>query len=157
MDIINKLLQDDRATGQKITAICAKIEQMKYDFKLAGEKITQLRRDILALEKTEMYFAREWWKDKKYLVHVFPQDSDGNRQRVYIGNDPIAIREAQAKVARWHRHKKLCEQLQNAEFTLRELEASFGLVEIKLKRITKEEPKQPSFIGNVVSHQLEHV
>jgi len=129
-----EILHHERMIGIKIDQAITNCKRIENYLAELEEKITNIRRQISALERQDMYFAHEWWKDGKYLYHVFPQVSNGKRKRVYIGNDLLAIGTARAKVQRWEHHRDLCDKLAGVENTLRETETTLGITRIRMER-----------------------
>jgi len=74
-------------------------------------RITAMQAEIDDLVAAGIENAHEYWRDGKYLTLVYPVDRDGNRRRVYIGNNPSAIEEAQAAVRRHAKWVKLNSQI----------------------------------------------
>lgn len=112
-----------------------KLDYIKLAMAQLEQHIAELEAEIKVLETQEMFFAREWWKDKKYLYLVFPQDRDGNRKRVYVGCNKGKIADAMAKIERWEYHRDLCAKLRVARTTLHGDEATLGLLAARLRTL----------------------
>lgn len=130
----DEILRQETETECMIDSILVELERMKWPIQQLGEQIKRLRKAIWTTEQYEMYFAREWWKDGKYLYHVFPQDGNGKRKRLYVGCDALAVQIARAKVERWQRHRDMSMRLEMAISELVSYQATVGMMATRLKR-----------------------
>jgi len=123
-----------------------KLECIKIGLDKLEEHITDLEAEIEKLEGQDMFFAREWWKDGKYLYLVFPQEANGNRKRVYVGSNKVNVARARAKVTRWERHRDLHSKLNASRNALYDHNATLGLLADRLKRLIGD--RWPSVASN---------
>lgn len=91
---------DRQATGDSLLRLEAALSQLE-------DQIDEMQVEINHLEAAGMINASEWWKDRKYLYLVHPVDPVGNRRRVYVGNDPQNVADAQAAIKRYEQWDKL--------------------------------------------------
>jgi len=125
--------------GRRRTAFVPNVlQELADDFTALDRLRAEWQAEIAQLETAGMYdeVPGVFWGTRKggghYLRLVFPQ-RDGKRRSVYIGADPSAIAEAEAKVARRKRYDELSrklyilwQMLRKAEWKLLDVERELG-------------------------------
>lgn len=81
---------------------------------------TELARRMHELEKQGLIYATEHWKDRKYMMLLYPIKPGKPRQREYVGNDETKVKDAQAKIQRAKDFDALAEQAKRIDGALTE-------------------------------------
>jgi hypothetical protein len=91
---------DEKTTREKLNSI-------ETSLKALESSIAKIEQEIQVLDRKDLSYASEWWKDGKYLYLVYPPDKSGHRKREYIGSEPGRIFEARERIAEYHVRVKL--------------------------------------------------